>query len=77
MVLKVLGSGCKNCKKLAANALAAIEELGIDARVEKIEDFDKIMEYNIMKTPVLVIDEVVKTQGFIPSVEEIKALINS
>lgn len=75
MVIKVLGSGCMNCKKLEANAREAIKELGIDATVEKVEDFKQILGYGVMKTPALVVDEQVKVMGRIASTEEIKKLL--
>jgi small redox-active disulfide protein 2 len=72
MIIKVLGSGCANCKKLEANTKKAVEELGIDATIEKVEDFKKIMAYGVMKTPALVVDEKVKIMGRVPTTEEIK-----
>ncbi len=72
MVIKVLGSGCSNCKKLEANAREAVKELGIEATIEKVEDFKDIMTYGVMKTPALVVDEQVKVMGRVPSVEDIK-----
>jgi small redox-active disulfide protein 2 len=72
MVIKVLGSGCANCKKLEANTKQAVEELGIEATIEKVEDFKKIMAYGVMKTPALVVDEKVKIMGRVPTAEEIK-----
>lgn len=75
MVIKVLGSGCANCKKLEANAKEAIAQLGIDATIEKISDFKEIVTYGVMRTPALVIDEQVKVMGKVASVEEIKNLL--
>lgn len=72
MVIKILGTGCSNCKKLEANAREAVKELGIEASVEKVEDFKDIMAYGVMKTPALVVDELVKVMGRVPSVEDIK-----
>ncbi|MGV8984085.1 thioredoxin family protein [Clostridium sp.] len=72
MIIKVLGSGCSNCKKLEENTRKAVEELGIEATIEKVEDFKKIMAYGVMKTPALVVDEKVKIMGRVPSAEEIK-----
>jgi small redox-active disulfide protein 2 len=72
MIIKVLGSGCMNCKKLEANARKAVEELGIEATIEKVTDFKDIVAYGIMTTPALVIDEQVKIMGKVASVEEIK-----
>lgn len=72
MVIKVLGSGCKNCKVLEANVLEAVKQLGIDAKVEKVENFEDIMAYGVMSTPALVVDEVVKSTGRVLSPEDIK-----
>jgi len=72
MVIKVLGSGCANCKKLEANVREAVKELGIEATIEKVQDFKDIMAYGVMKTPALVVDEQVKVMGRVPSVEDIK-----
>lgn len=75
MIIKVLGSGCSNCKKLEAHALEAVKELGLDAEVQKVEDIQGIMAYGVMKTPALVVDEVVKIMGRVASVEDIKAVL--
>lgn len=72
MIIKILGTGCTNCKKLEENANQAVKELGIDAKVEKVEDFMAIMKYGVMKTPALVVDEQVKSAGKVLSAEEIK-----
>jgi len=72
MIIKVLGSGCANCKKLEENTRKAVEELGIEATIEKVTDFKKIMAYGVMKTPALVVDEKVKIMGRVPSADEIK-----
>lgn len=75
MIVKVLGTGCKNCKSLEANAKEAIEELGLDATVEKVEDMKGIMSYGVMRTPALVVDEKVKVMGRVPKIEEIKEIL--
>ena len=72
MIIKVLGSGCASCKKLEENTRKAVEELGIEATIEKVTDFKQIMAYGVMKTPALVVDEKVKIMGRVPSAEEIK-----
>jgi len=76
MNIKVLGTGCKNCKTLEASTKAAVEQLGLTAQVEKVEDIQKIMEYGIMRTPGLVIDEKVVVSGRVPNVNEIKELLS-
>lgn len=75
MVIKILGSGCANCKKLEENAREAIKELGIDATIEKVSDFKDILAYGVMKTPALVVDGKVKVMGRVASTEEIKKLL--
>ncbi|MCU0645430.1 MAG: thioredoxin family protein [bacterium] len=75
MTIKILGSGCANCEKLESLAKQAVSELGIQATFEKVKDIDKILDYGIARTPGLVIDEVVKSSGRIPTVEQIKTFI--
>jgi small redox-active disulfide protein 2 len=71
MIIKILGSGCPNCKKLEANTKKALKELNLEATVEKVEDFGKIMEYGVMSTPALVVDEEVKFFGRVASPKDI------
>ena len=77
MIIKILGSGCPNCKKLHENTELALKELKLEAKVEEVRDIDKIIDYGVMKTPGLVIDEKVKSSGRVLSVEEIKKLLPS
>ena len=72
MIIKVLGTGCANCKKLEKNAREAVKVLGIDATIEKVEDFKEIMKYGVMKTPALVVDDRLIVMGRIAKTEEIK-----
>ena len=71
MKIEILGMGCPKCKKTAQNAQQAVEELGINAEIIKVEELDKITEYGVMMTPALVIDGEVKAAGKIPSKQEI------
>lgn len=75
MIIKILGTGCPKCKKLEENARLAIAELGISATVEKVTELDKIMDYGVMMTPALVIDEKVVSSGKLLSASDIKALL--
>jgi len=75
MTIKVLGSGCDKCKKLESNVKEAIQSLGIEASVEKIEDFKQIMAFGVMQTPALVIDEKVKSIGKVLTVDELKNIL--
>lgn len=72
MIIKILGSGCANCKKLEENARKAVAELGIDAAIEKVTDFKDILSYGVMKTPGIVVDEQLKASGRVLTVDEIK-----
>jgi small redox-active disulfide protein 2 len=71
MKIEILGMGCPKCKKTIQNAQQAVEKLGIDAEIAKVENLDKITEYGVMITPALVIDGKVKVAGKIPSKQEI------
>ena len=75
MKIQILGTGCPKCKALAANTKQAVEELGLDAEIEKIEDIREIMKFNILTTPGLAIDGNVKAAGRVLSADEIKKLI--
>lgn len=75
MNIKVLGMGCCNCVKLYENTQDAVKDLGIEANIEKVEDMAKIMEYGVMRTSALVINEKVVVQGRIPKKDEIKKLL--
>jgi small redox-active disulfide protein 2 len=71
MKIKILGTGCPKCKKLYAEAEKAIVSSGVRADLEKIEKIEEIIQYGIMATPGLVIDEEVKSSGRIPQTNEI------
>lgn len=75
MEIKILGSGCANCKKLEANTEEAVKQLEMEATITKVEDFKDIMKYKVMRTPAIVINEKVKMYGKICSVDEIKKYI--
>jgi len=76
VVIKILGSGCMNCQKLEHRAREAAEKLGIDAEIIKVQDYADIMAFGIMSTPGLVVDEVVKVAGRVPSVDEIATILS-
>jgi small redox-active disulfide protein 2 len=77
MEIKVLGTGCARCKSLEKITRRAVEELNLDATVEKVEDIQKIMEYAVMRTPALVINEKVVMSGQVPKVAQIKDLLTN
>lgn len=71
MEIKILGMGCPKCRRLEELAREAAGEAGVEATFTKVADVDAIMAYNVMSTPALVIDEVVKSSGRIPRKDEI------
>ena len=77
MEIKVLGTGCPNCKTLEKSVINTLAEMNIEADVEKVEDIQKIMSYGIMRTPGLVINGKIVLSGRIPSAKELKEIITS
>ena len=75
MKIKVLGPGCARCHQLEETAKEVVKELGIDAEVEEIKDIKKIVEYPILTTPGLVIDEKLVCSGRVPTKAEVTAFI--
>jgi len=75
MEIKILGPGCPKCKILEKLTREVVEQNGIEATVTKVEDIVAIMNYGVMSTPALVIDEKVVLKGRVPSADEIKKLI--
>ena len=73
--IKILGTGCPNCKRTEAVVKTVLEELNYKATIQKIEDIQEIMEYDVMSTPAIVIDEKVVLKGHVPSIEEVKELL--
>ncbi|HSF89819.1 MAG TPA: thioredoxin family protein [Saprospiraceae bacterium] len=73
--IKVFGTGCPKCKTTYNNVLEALKLSGMEADVIKVEDIQEMMNYNILSTPVLMIDEVAKIKGRAPSVNEIRELL--
>ena len=71
LTLKVLGTGCPNCKKLEAVAHEAIVAVGLEAEVVKVTDYVEIAQYDILATPGLVVNEKVVSSGRIPSAAEV------
>lgn len=77
LTIKILGSGCENCKRLAYLAERAVTHLAIEAQIIKVTDFADIMTYNILSTPGLVINEKLVSAGRVPSQDEIATFIKN
>lgn len=75
MEIKVLGSGCANCKKLYALTQDAVKELGVNAEVLYVTDLQEIMKTGIMRMPGMIVNGKVKVMGRVPALREIKQII--
>ena len=73
--IQILGMGCAKCEKLYEHAEAAAKALGIEYRIEKVTDINKITEMGVMMTPALAVDGVVKSAGRVPTVEAVKDML--
>ncbi|MDQ2087797.1 thioredoxin family protein [Herbivorax sp. ANBcel31] len=77
MDIKVLGTGCAKCKNLEKIVREVVSDMGISANVEKVTEINKIMEYDILMTPGLVINGAVKVAGKVPGKDELKKIIEN
>ena len=75
MIIKILGPGCNICKNLERATREAIATMGIDATIEKVEDYPAIVSYGVMSTPALVVDEKVVVSGRVPTPAQIQELL--
>ena len=75
-IIKILGTGCPKCKTTTALVEEVVKENNIDVEIIKVEDIMEIMEYNVLSTPVLVIDEQITIKGRVPSKNEIIELLS-
>lgn len=75
MEIKVLGPGCSKCKSTYNVIEKVLKENNIDAKLTKVDDIMEMMNYNIMTTPAVVIDEVVKMKGQVPTESDVKKLL--
>ncbi len=76
MEVKVLGSGCANCRTLEKRTVEALDALGVSAPIEKVTDYGEIVSCGVMSTPALVIDDEVVVAGRVPSVEELRGRLS-
>jgi small redox-active disulfide protein 2 len=71
MEIKVLGPGCNNCKRLYAETEKALQQLGLEAHLTKVEKIEEIIRFHVMSTPALVVNGTVRSSGRIPSQAEL------
>jgi small redox-active disulfide protein 2 len=74
--IKILGPGCAKCKATFEIVKKAVEQSGVQTDIAKIEDLEGMMKYDILTTPVVVINEQIKISGRVPTVDEIIKLLN-
>ena len=77
MKVQILGTGCPKCRTLTANAEAAIQELGLDAEIEKVDQIRDIVRMGVMASPALAVDGTVKSSGHLLSVEQVKRILSA
>jgi len=77
MIIKILGSGCKNCVALKENTEAALKEAGMEAEIIKVQDMKDIVSYGVMQTPALVIDEKVVSFGKVLKPKDIEKILQN
>ncbi len=77
MKIKILGPGCARCNQVEQTTREVVKELGIDASLEHVKDINKIMEYPILYTPGLVLNEELVCSGRIPTKAEVTQFITT
>jgi len=77
MNIKILGAGCPKCRQLEKNVRAALDNLNIEADVEKVTDINDIMKYEVMMTPALVINGAVKSTGRVYTPKELEKILQT
>ena len=75
MKIAILGTGCAKCRQAVEVVRQAVEQAGVDATIDKVEDIQEIMKFEAMRTPAVAIDGKVKISGRVPSAEEVKSLL--
>ncbi len=75
MIIKVLGSGCSNCKKVLQSTETALKDLNIEAELIYVTDLSEISKTGLMRTPGLIINNKIVSYGKVPTIDEIKEYI--
>lgn len=74
--IKILGTGCPKCKQTEVAVRQALAQHAVEAEVEKVEDIQAIMQYDVLSTPAVVVNDVVRIKGRVPSAAELETLLN-
>ena len=75
MEIKVLGSGCSRCHKALEMVEKVVKEQGVDAPVEYVTDIERVMAYNVMSMPAIVVDGEVRLKGAVPTEADVKRVL--
>lgn len=75
MEIKVLGSGCSRCHKALEMVEKVVKEQGVDAQVEYVTDIERVMAYNVMSMPAIVVDGEVRLKGTVPTEADVKKML--
>jgi small redox-active disulfide protein 2 len=75
MDIKILGTGCVNCRNLETLTRSTLDQLGLDVEIDKVTDPGEIASWGVMSTPALVIDDEIVAAGRIPSPDQLQLLI--
>ncbi len=75
MIIKILGTGCPKCEKLEKNLKKVLDDLNLDATVEKVADLKEIVRYGVMTSPALVVDDKVVSVGKVLKEKEIEKIL--
>ena len=75
MEIKVLGSGCSRCHKALEVVQKVVSEQGVDAQVEYVTDIERVMAYNVMSMPAIVVDGEVRLKGAVPTEADVKRML--
>jgi small redox-active disulfide protein 2 len=73
--LQILGTGCPKCRMLTEHTERAAQELGLDYELEKVTDFDRILEFGVVATPALVVDGEIKVFGHVPTTARLAEML--
>ena len=77
MVIKVLGTGCEKCTQLYRNVQQTVEELGLDAEIQKVESLLELVQLGVMSTPSMMVDGKLVVSGRVPGVKALAGILRA